>query len=206
MRVTDCAPSDELVRTLHKTIAAVRDDYATLGFNTAIARLTELNNARGDQGRGRRTRAVVEQLVLMTSPLAPHICEGLWSRLGHDGSLAFEDFPVADPSLLVDDTVTCVVQIKGKVRDRLEVPSDITEDALRELALASPEGAGGDLGRDSHRDRPSSQTGQHRPCLNLLGATRHGTTGPKDRRRCPPVDAAPQQVCRGLAEPAKFSP
>ena len=137
MRVTDYAPSDELVRTLHKTIAAVREDYATLGFNTAIARLTELNNAV-TKVEGGAPRAVVEQLVLMTSPLAPHICEELWSRLGHDGSLAFEDFPVADPSLLVDDTVTCVVQIKGKVRDRLEVPSDITEDALRELALASP--------------------------------------------------------------------
>ena len=137
VRVTDCAPSDELVRTLHKTIAAVREDYATLGFNTAIARLTELNNAV-TKVEGGAPRAVVEQLVLMTSPLAPHICEELWSRLGHDGSLAFEDFPVADPSLLVDDTVTCVVQIKGKVRDRLEVPSDITEDALRELALASP--------------------------------------------------------------------
>jgi len=137
IRVTDEEPSTELLRVLHKTIAAVREDYATLGFNTAIARLTELNNAVTKLEAG-APRSVVEQLILMTSPLAPHICEELWSRLGHEGSLAFEDFPVADPALLVEDSVTCVVQIRGKVRDRLEVPADITEEALREQALALP--------------------------------------------------------------------
>ena len=137
IRVTDEEPSTELLRVLHKTIAAVREDYATLGFNTAIVRLTELNNAVTKLEAG-APRSVVEQLILMTSPLAPHICEELWSRLGHEGSLAFEDFPVADPALLVEDSVTCVVQIRGKVRDRLEVPADITEEALREQALALP--------------------------------------------------------------------
>ena len=136
VRVVDDEPSVDLLRVLHKTIAAVRQDYATLGFNTAIARLTELNNAVTKLDAP--PRAVVEQLVLMTSPLAPHIAEELWSRLGHPESLAHEAFPVADPTYLVDDTVTCVVQIKGKVRDRLEVPADISEDALRELVLALP--------------------------------------------------------------------
>lgn len=114
--------------------AGLRD----LGFNTAIARLTELNDAVTKLDAP--PRAVVEQLVLMTSPLAPHIAEELWSRLGHPESLAHEAFPVADPAYLVDDTVTCVVQIKGKVRDRLEeiAPADISEDALRELVLALP--------------------------------------------------------------------
>ena len=74
----------------------------------------------------------------MVGPLAPHIAEELWRRLGHTGTLAYEPFPEADPTLVVEETVTCVVQIRGKVRDRLEVPADITEDALRDLALASP--------------------------------------------------------------------
>ncbi len=74
----------------------------------------------------------------MVAPLAPHIAEELWSRLGHTESVTFASFPVADPALLVDDTVTCVVQIKGKVRDRIEVPSDIDEATLRERALALP--------------------------------------------------------------------
>ena len=56
--------------------------------------------------------------------------------LGHEGGVTFVPFPVADPALLVDDEVTCVIQIRGKVRDRVEVPADITEDALRELVLA----------------------------------------------------------------------
>ena len=74
----------------------------------------------------------------MTAPVAPHLAEELWRMLGHDSTLAFAPFPVADPRYLVDDTVTCVVQVKGKVRDRLEVPPGISEEKLRELALASP--------------------------------------------------------------------
>ena len=123
-------------RVLHRTIAAVRTDYAELGFNTAIARLTELNNAL-TKLEGGVPRDAAEQLVLMVAPLAPHIAEELWMRLGHEESLVHAAFPVADPALLVEDTVTCVVQVRGKVRDRLEVPADITEDDLRSLALAS---------------------------------------------------------------------
>ena len=121
-------------RVLHRTIAAVREDYATLGFNTAIARLIELNNALTKLDAVPREAA--EALVLMVAPVAPHLAEELWSRLGHEESLAHADFPVADESKMVESSVTCVIQIKGKVRDRVEVPSDIGEDELRELALA----------------------------------------------------------------------
>jgi len=134
--VVDTPLDDATTRVLHRTIDAVRTDYAGLAFNTAIARLTELNNALTKLDGG-VPREAAEAIVLMVAPLAPHVAEELWSRLGHDESLVHADFPVADPSLLVDDTVTCVVQVRGKVRDRLEVPSDISEDALRELALAS---------------------------------------------------------------------
>ena len=82
-------------------------------------------------------REAAEALVLMVAPLAPHIAEELWARLGHEDSLAYEPFPVADPALLVEETVTCVVQVDGKVRDRLEVPPVVSDDDLREQALAS---------------------------------------------------------------------
>jgi len=144
--VSDSEPDLDMLRVLHRTIDAVRADFASLSFNTAIARLTELNNAL-TKVQGGAPRSAVEALILMTAPLAPHICEELWARLGHEQSLAFEAFPVADPAYLVEDTVTCVVQVRGKVRARLEVPADISEDDLREQALAIPkiaeEAAGG---------------------------------------------------------------
>ena len=129
-------PMDEATcRVLHRTIEAVRSDLAAMRLNTAIARLIELNNhlTRLDEV----SRDAAEALVLMLAPLAPHISEELWSRLGHAQSLAYEPFPVADPEMLVDDTVTCVVQVAGKVRDRLEVSPSIGADELRERALAS---------------------------------------------------------------------
>ena len=136
VRVVDDAMSPETTRALHRTIDAVSRDYGSLGFNTAIARLIELNNALTKLEAV--PRAAAEQLVVMVAPLAPHIAEELWSRLGHDESITFADFPVADPVWLVEDTVTCVVQIKGKVRDRIDVPADIDEDTLRERVLALP--------------------------------------------------------------------
>ncbi len=131
------APLDSATeRALHKTIAAVRQDYADLAFNTAIARLMEYNNVltRLDAV----PRSAIEPMLLMVGPVAPHIAEELWARLGHDESLAFEPFPAADEALVVDETVTCVVQIGGKVRGKLQVPADIDEAAALELALADP--------------------------------------------------------------------
>ena len=136
VRVVDAPLDDATARALHKTIDAVSRDFPTLGFNTAIARLIELNNALTKLDAVPREAA--ERLVVMVAPLAPHIAEELWSRLGHEETVTYAAFPVADPALLVEDTVTCVVQVKGKVRDRLEVPADISEDALREQVLALP--------------------------------------------------------------------
>ena len=124
------------LHALHKTIDAVNKDYENLSFNTAIARLTEYNTVL--TGLKVVPRAAVEPLVLMVAPLAPHIAEELWHRLGHDQSLAHEPFPVADPELVAEDTITAVVQVRGKLRAQLEVSASITEDELRELALAHP--------------------------------------------------------------------
>jgi leucyl-tRNA synthetase len=136
VRVVDAPLDDATARIMHRTIDAVSRDFATLGFNTAIARLIELNNALTKLDDVPRVAA--ETIVHMVSPIAPHIAEELWARLGHEDSITFEPFPVADPTLLVEDTVTCVVQIKGKVRDRLDVPADISEDELRDRVLALP--------------------------------------------------------------------
>ena len=135
-RVVDEPMDDATARAVHKAIDAVGTDYAGLSFNTAIARLTELNNVLTRLPAVPREAA--EKLVLMVAPLAPHIAEELWSRLGHSKTLAREPFPQADPALLVEDTVTCVIQIKGKVRDRIEVPASISAADLQELALARP--------------------------------------------------------------------
>jgi leucyl-tRNA synthetase len=105
-------------------------------LNTAIARLIEFNNHLTRLPAVPRDAA--EALVLMLAPLAPHLSEELWSRLGYPGSLAYEPFPVADPAMLREETVTCVVQVAGKVRDRIEVPPDVSADELRETALSRP--------------------------------------------------------------------
>ena len=133
--VVDVPMDEETCRVLHRTIDAVRADLSALRVNTAIARLIELNNHLTKLDGV--PRDVAEALVLMLAPLAPHISEELWSRLGHDGSLAYEPFPVADPEMLVEQTVTCVVQVAGKVRDRIEVSPTISEDDLRERALGT---------------------------------------------------------------------
>jgi len=132
--VTEEVMDEATKRLLHKTIDALRTDFAGLRFNTAIARLIEFNNALTKLPRVPREAA--EALVLMTAPVAPHIAEELWAKLGHAESLTFVDYPEADPALLVDATVTCVVQVQGKVRARLEVAADISADDLQVQALA----------------------------------------------------------------------
>ncbi len=83
-------------------------------------------------------REAAETLAILLSIFAPYTAEECWELLGHEPSVAQAGWPVADPALLVEDLVTCVVQVNGKVRDRLEVPPGIGEDELRELALAAP--------------------------------------------------------------------
>ena len=132
----DAAYDDATRRVLHRTIDGVRSDYEGLRFNTAIAKLIEATNALTKLPAVPRQAA--EALVLMAAPVAPHIAEEMWRILGHDGSLAYEPFPTADPAYLVDDTVTCVVQVQGKVRDRIEVAADISAEDLQAAALAAP--------------------------------------------------------------------
>ena len=122
------------LRALNRAVAGAGADMEALRFNTAVAKLIEYSNHLTKTGC--TARAAVEPLVLMLAPLAPHIAEELWARLGHDKSLAYEPFPVADPVYLAEETVTAIVQVQGKVRAKLEVSPEISEADLEALALA----------------------------------------------------------------------
>ncbi|MEU5672870.1 leucine--tRNA ligase [Micromonospora sp. NPDC047762] len=133
LRITE-DPADEATRRLlHTVIDGVRGDMDGIRFNTAIAKLIQLTN--GLTGLSATPREVAEPLVLMVAPFAPHLAEELWRKLGHDTSLTYADFPTADPALLVADTVTYPVQVNGKVRGRVEVPADASEESVRAAAL-----------------------------------------------------------------------
>ena len=134
-RVTDEPLEPSVRKHLHRTIAGVREDLDELRFNTAIAKLIELTNTLTPLPVV--SREAVEPLVLMVSPFAPHLAEELWRKLGHDGTLAYVDFPVADPAQLKAESITYPVQINGKVRGRVEVTPETTETDVRAAALTA---------------------------------------------------------------------
>jgi leucyl-tRNA synthetase len=130
-------------KLLNNTIADVTEEMEAMRPNTAIAKLIVLNNHLTSLKSV--PREAVEPLVLMLSPIAPHICEELWNRLGHEGSLAHEDWPQADKRYVGQDKVTAVVQIKGKVRAKLEVSPDIDAKDLERMALEAVASRLGDV-------------------------------------------------------------
>ncbi len=136
LRVTDETPGDDTLRALNKAVAGVSDDYAHLRDNTAVAKLIEYTNHLTKQYPAGAPRAAVEPLVLMLAPVAPHLAEELWSRLGHTDSLAHGPFPTADEKWLVEDTVEYPIQVNGKVRSRITVPADAKPEAIEAAALA----------------------------------------------------------------------
>ncbi|MEM9514559.1 MAG: leucine--tRNA ligase [Actinomycetota bacterium] len=132
--VVDEPADDDTITVLHRTIDVVRTEMDALRFNTAIAKLIELNNHVTKLDA--TPREIAEPMVLMLAPLVPHVAEELWRRLGHNDTLTYEAFPTADPSRLVDDTIEVPVQINGKVRSRIVVPADADPPTLEATALA----------------------------------------------------------------------
>ncbi|MFN8171750.1 MAG: leucine--tRNA ligase [Candidatus Nanopelagicales bacterium] len=132
----------ELRKATHRAVNDAGVALESLRFNVAVARTMELVNATRkaiDTGCGPDDPAVreaVEAVAIMLSVVAPYTAEDMWSRLGHEPCVALAGWPPVDASLLVDDTVTCVLQVAGKVRGRIDVSPQIDEDALRALALA----------------------------------------------------------------------
>ncbi|HEY8679815.1 MAG TPA: leucine--tRNA ligase [Candidatus Dormibacteraeota bacterium] len=136
------AGDEVLTRRVHQAIKRVTDDYKGFRFNTAVAALMELANGleghlQGGGARGVAWDRAVRTLVLLLNPMAPHLGEELWQRLGGDGLAADAAWPVYDEALLVEPTATLVVQVAGKVRDRLEVTHGLSEREALELALKS---------------------------------------------------------------------
>jgi leucyl-tRNA synthetase len=140
LRISDATLEPDTLRTLHATIALVRHNYGQLRFNTAIARMIELTTvaARIASRDGALPRALAEPLVLMVAPLAPHIAEELWARLGHPESLAYAGFPEADPELARAQSATIAVQVNGRTRFTVEAPAGATAAELEHLVSADP--------------------------------------------------------------------
>ena len=133
--VSDSEPDETLNRLLHQTIDSVNNDMNNLRFNTAIARITELNNEI-TKLESPTPKAIAEPLVLLLAPLTPHIAEELWEKLGHETSVVYAKFPVPDEMLLVEEEVEIPIQINGKVKSKIKVDSNATDETLQEKALA----------------------------------------------------------------------
>jgi leucyl-tRNA synthetase len=132
--LVDATPTLEESRLLHRTIRKITEDLDALKFNTAIAQLMVFVNEV--MKLDRRPRALLEPFVLLISPLAPHLGEELWSRLGHKQSLAYHPWPVYDEALTIDETVTVAVQVNGKLRATLELARGTDQSAAQQAALA----------------------------------------------------------------------
>ncbi|HSP73283.1 MAG TPA: leucine--tRNA ligase, partial [Gaiellaceae bacterium] len=136
------APADDgadspLARAAHRAIAAVTDDLGRrFQFNTPIARIMELLNALAPDTAAPGARFAAETAVQLIQPYAPHVAEELWARLGHE-RLWEQPWPVADEAMLGRETVELVLQVNGKVRDRVQVPAGLSEEELVEHAKAS---------------------------------------------------------------------
>ena len=140
--VVDASAERELLRITHKTIQKVDEDLASFRFNTMLAALMEFTNylARPETQQLKGATAwknALESLILMMAPSTPHVAEELWERTGHPHSVHRQSFPTWDAAHAAEDEATLVVQVNGKVRDKLTVPVNISETQARELAMAS---------------------------------------------------------------------
>ena len=126
---------EEAARLVAQTVQGVTDDLDAMQFNTAISKLMVFVRDVGKEASlDADTAATFLQLL---APFAPHLAEELWARTGHDGTITYEPWPVADPALLTRDTIVLAVQVNGKRRDEIEVPADAEREAIEATALAS---------------------------------------------------------------------
>lgn len=125
---------ERIERALHRTISKVGDDIERLAFNTAIAALIEFTNEATSSGGV--TRDQLDRLARILSPFAPHVAEEFWHRLGHEEPVAHATWPTFDPDMLQESTIELPVQIKGKIRSKIQLPADADEATVKEIALA----------------------------------------------------------------------
>ena len=123
----------ELDKVYNQTVKKVTEDFDTLNFNTAISQMMVSINDCYKQDK--LSKAYVEGFVKMLSPIAPHISEELWAKLGHDDPIAYEEWPTFDPSLLVDNEVEIVIQVNGKLKEKTKVSKDLSKEEMEQFAL-----------------------------------------------------------------------
>jgi leucyl-tRNA synthetase len=146
-------PAEEALRKhIHRTIKVVTEDFEKFSFNTAIARLQELVNQayrykKVGGGHPQVMRELIETLLKLLAPMAPYLTEEQWHRFGYENSIHDSSWPGYDADLAAEEEVTMVVQVNGKVRDTMSVPAGITEDEMKERALASEKVQGHLAGR-----------------------------------------------------------
>ena len=133
----------DLSRTAHKTVRRVTEDVERFKFNTALAALMEYTNALGQVWERKgvdpaRWTGAIDKLLVLMAPMAPHVAEELWERTGHVYSIHNQPLPTWDPALAADEVVTLVVQVNGRLRDRIEVEASIGEEQAKSVALESP--------------------------------------------------------------------
>ncbi len=133
-QVQDVAATPEQLRVLHKTIKSVTEDIEKLSLNTAISRMMEFTNEFINLEV--KPRVLMEPFVLLLAPYAPHLAEELWSLLGHTTSLAYHPWPVFDPALIVEATMEVPVQIGGKLRGKVTVPTGADQKAIEAAVMA----------------------------------------------------------------------
>lgn len=134
--VSDAELSDEDLKQLHRTVAGIRDDYDHLRANTAVAKLIEYTNYLTKNYGKSVPRVAIEPALIMTAPVAPHIAEELWNKLGHEDTITFVDFPTFDEKWLKDDEIEIPIQVMGKVKSRVSVPADADQETVLAAALA----------------------------------------------------------------------
>jgi leucyl-tRNA synthetase len=133
--IVDGEEDSEVLKLLQQTILKVGDDIENLKFNTGISALMVFNNLCIKKGKA--TRSTAETFAKILSPYAPHLAEELWNLYGNNQSLAYEPWPVADKSLLVEDTHEYPVSFNGKMRFKLELPLDLPKDEVEKAVLTN---------------------------------------------------------------------
>ncbi|RFU69719.1 leucine--tRNA ligase [Bacillus sp. V59.32b] len=132
-KVVDNDDSGKLEKVYHQTVKKVTENYEELKFNTAISQLMVFINEAYKADT--LPKAYIEGFTKLLSPVAPHITEELWEKLGHKESISYETWPAYDEAKLIDNEVEIVIQINGKVKTKLMVPTDITKEQLEEIAM-----------------------------------------------------------------------
>jgi len=136
LKLTDSEPTKEALKSLHKTIQKVTEDIDNFSFNTSVSTFMICVNELSSQKC--TARAILEPLAVLISPYAPHIAEELWNQMGHQESIAFENFPKFESKYVVEDQKVYPISFNGKMRFTFELPLDLSKDEIEKRVMEHP--------------------------------------------------------------------